>query len=172
METIILVDEKDNPIGTGEKMEVHKKGLLHRCFSIFILNSSGELLLQRRALDKYHSGGLWANTCCSHPRLGESDAEAAKRRLREEMGISCELSEIHTFIYKAELDHGITEHEFDHVMIGKFAGTPSPDPNEVMEWKWIDLKSLQKEITDHPESFAAWLKILMNDKIFLEKIKI
>ena len=130
-EQVILVDENDTQIGLMPKMEAHEKALLHRAFSVFSFNDSGELLLQQRAADKYHSPLQWTNTCCSHQREGESNIEAGKRRLQEEMGFSCELSEVFSFIYKAPFDNGLTEHELDHVMIGKFNGVPEVNPEEV-----------------------------------------
>ncbi|MDP2933861.1 MAG: isopentenyl-diphosphate Delta-isomerase [bacterium] len=171
METLILVDEQDNQIGTEEKMQTHFKGLLHRCFSIFIFNSSGKILLQKRAAQKYHSAGLWANTCCSHPRPEESDKSAAQRRLQEEMGFSTNLQEIHTFTYKAKLDHGLTEHEFDHVMAGRFDGEPRPDPKEVDGYRWLSIEELKAEVARYPERFAIWLKLLTEDHVFLKKAK-
>lgn len=160
-ERIILVDKNDNEIGNGEKMEVHRQGKLHRCFSIFVFNSKGQLLLQQRAKSKYHSGGLWTNTCCSHPRVGDELKEAAHRRLREEMGFDCELIEIFTFIYKAKLDHGLCEHEYDHVMIGKFDGEPIPNPEEADGWKWIGLDELKKDIMAYPENYTYWFKVAL-----------
>lgn len=156
---IILVDEQDNQIGTGEKLAVHKAGKLHRCFSIFVFNSKGELLLQQRALTKYHSGGLWTNTCCGHPSPGEDTEAAAHRRLREEMGFDCQLKEAFTFVYEAELDNDITEREYDHAFIGIFDGVPQLNPEEAQDWKWVGLDWLQQELATHPERYTAWLKI-------------
>lgn len=160
-EKIILVDEKDNEIGSGEKLKVHQEGKLHRCFSLFVFNSKGELMLQERAKSKYHSGGLWTNTCCSHPRAGEKIEEAVHRRLREEMGFDCEVKEIFSFIYKAKLDHGLWEHEFDHVFIGKFDKEPKINPEEAEGWKWIGLDELKKDMAKSPENYTVWFKIAM-----------
>lgn len=161
-DNIILVDEHDNELGTGEKLAVHKAGLLHRCFSIFVFNSEGQLLLQKRARGKYHSGGLWTNTTCSHPRPGESDKTGAKRRLQQEMGMSVDLEEKFTFTYRAELDNGITEHEFDHVFFGVSDSDPVPDPEEAEAWKWVDMDWLAQDISDHPEHYSVWLKACFN----------
>ena len=165
MEEIILVDENDNQIGTGEKMKVHEEGKLHRCFSIFVFNSKGELMLQKRASTKYHCGGLWTNTCCGHPRPGEGTEEAAHRRLKEEMNFDCELEEALKFIYKAVLDHGLTEHEYDHVFIGDFDGKPVMNPEEAEDWKWISLDDLRKDIEKNPASYTYWSKIALEKLI-------
>jgi len=158
-ERVILVDEHDAPQGTMEKMEAHERGLLHRAFSIFLFNSSGELLLQQRALGKYHSGGLWTNTCCSHPRVGETVEEAAVRRLREEMGLEAPMQRAFHFIYRAELDHGMIEHELDHVLIGVSDAPPQINPEEVASHRYVALEELQSEMAHHPERFTAWFRI-------------
>ena len=158
MEEVVLVDENDNEVGTAEKLEAHKKGLLHRAFSVFIFNSKGELLLQRRASDKYHSGGLWSNTCCSHPRPGEKLISAATRRLKEEMGIETTLSQTFSFTYKVNLENGLTEHEYDHVFLGVFDGSPKVNPSEATDWKWIDVEDLKKDIEANPRKYTYWLK--------------
>ena len=158
-EILILVDENDNQIGTGEKMAVHRAGTLHRCFSIFIVNSRGHLLLQKRAKSKYHSGGLWTNTCCSHPRDKESLEESIHRRLVEEMGFDCEMKEVFTFIYRAELDHGLTEHEYDHVYIGKYDGVISPNPEEADGYEWEDIETIRKDIKTNSGRYTVWSKI-------------
>lgn len=168
---IILVDENDNKIGEGGKDEVHEKGWLHRCFSIFVFNSKGELLLQKRAEEKYHSPGLWTNTCCSHPGPGEKTIDAAHRRLQEEMGFNCDLEEIFSFVYKAELGNNLIEHEFDHVFIGRYDGRISPDASEVNDYKWIDLESLEDEIIKKPELYTVWLKICLEKVINYVKTK-
>jgi len=157
-EYILLVDEKDNVIGKEEKIKTHREGKLHRAFSIFVFNPKGELLLQRRAKIKYHSGGLWTNTCCSHPSPGETLEEAVHRRLKEEMGFDCELEEIFSFTYQVKFDNDLFENEYDHVFIGKFDGEPTPNPEEVDEWKWIDLEELKKDIQENPDSYTYWLK--------------
>lgn len=156
---LILVDENDRQIGTEEKMKAHEQGKLHRAFSIFIFNPKGEMLLQKRAKSKYHSGGLWTNACCSHPRVGEELEKAAHRRLREEMGFDCELENENHFIYKVKLDHGLTEHEFDYVFAGKYDGEVKPNTEEADVFKWIDMKTLGKDIEAHPENYTEWFKI-------------
>tara|TARA_Y100000310_G_scaffold328469_1_gene396638 strand:+ start:501 stop:1022 length:522 start_codon:yes stop_codon:yes gene_type:complete len=161
MERVILVDEQDNQIGTEEKLDAHQKGALHRCFSIFIFNSKGELLLQQRAQEKYHSGGIWASSCCSHQREKETTIDAAHRRLQEEFGFDCELKESFTFTYKASFPNGLTEHEFDHVLLGTFDDTPKPNKEEIMDWKWVNVQQLQEDIVAHPNLYAPWLKIAL-----------
>ncbi len=159
-EIIVLVDENDNQIGTGEKMEVHRAGKLHRAFSVFVFNGRGEMLLQRRALTKYHSGGLWTNTCCSHPRVQEKTIDAAKRRLMEEMGFVCELKEIDSFVYKTEFE-GLFEHEFDHVFVGKYDGVIKVNRDEVEEYKWISLDDLYNDVEQNPDKYTSWFKIAL-----------
>ena len=161
-EYVILVDTADRELGTMEKMEAHKKATLHRAFSVFIFNDRGELMLQQRAAHKYHSPLLWTNTCCSHQRLGESNVEAGKRRLREEMGFEVDLDEKFHFVYKAEFDNGLTEHELDHVMVGYYNGEPTINPEEVASWKWIDMEVLQQDMKDHPQQYTAWFKIIFD----------
>ncbi len=158
-EMLILVDENDRQIGTGEKMEVHRAGTLHRCFSIFVFNSSGDVLLQKRAKSKYHSGGLWTNTCCSHPRDGEQLDDSVHRRLIEEMGFDCEMKEVFTFIYRAELDHELTEHEFDHVYIGKYNGKVTPNPEEADGYEWETIEAVKEDIEKNPDRYTVWSKI-------------
>ena len=158
-EHVILVDADDVEMGTMPKMEAHLEGKLHRAFSVFIFNSGGELLLQRRALDKYHSGGQWTNTCCSHPREGEDTLLAAQRRLMEEMGMIADLSHEFSFLYKAELSNGLTEHEYDHVFFGITDQVPDPDPEEVADFRYLQLAVLQEELNVHPEQYTEWLKI-------------
>lgn len=159
MEEVVLVNEKDEPIGRMEKMEAHEKGLLHRAFSIFIFNSKGEMLLHQRALEKYHSGGLWTNTCCSHPRVNETLIDATNRRLQEEMGLSCMMDKVFQFIYRAELDHGLIEHELDHVFVGISDHQPSPNPQEVASFKYARLEDIDSAILTQPETFTEWFKI-------------
>jgi isopentenyl-diphosphate delta-isomerase len=159
-EQVILVDQLDNPIGTMPKMEAHEKAVLHRAFSVFIMNDKGETMLQRRANSKYHSPGLWTNTCCSHQRVGEANIEAGRRRLMEEMGFETELTELFSFIYKAPFDNGLTEHELDHVMIGYFNGDPVINPEEVMDWKWMKPEILKQAIINNPEQYTAWSRII------------
>ncbi len=158
MEQVVLVDSMDKPLGLMEKMEAHRKGLLHRAFSVFLFNDNHELLLQRRAFSKYHSGGLWTNTCCSHPRDGEDIVEAGKRRLREEMGFSCDVERVFSFIYKAKLDNELTEHELDHVLVGDYNGIPDPNPNEVSEWKYMSLIELEKDLAENKEHYTVWFQ--------------
>ena len=159
IEKVILVDENDNQVGVMPKLEAHQKGLLHRAFSVFIFNSKYELLLQKRASSKYHSGGLWTNTCCSHPREGEEILDAAKRRLIEEMGIDTSLRKVHDFIYKAELDNDLTEHEFDHVLYGIYSEDPIINKDEADDFKWIDMDSLNEDIKTNGNNYTIWFKI-------------
>jgi isopentenyl-diphosphate delta-isomerase len=169
-ENVILVNENDEQIGVMEKIEAHEKALLHRAFSVFILNDKGELMLQQRALHKYHSPGLWTNTCCSHQREGESNISAGKRRLQEEMGFVTELAEAVSFIYKAAFDNGLTEHEFDHVMIGTYNGEPNINPDEVASWKWMEVQAVRDDIATNPDAYTAWFKIIFEK--FYEHIKV
>ena len=157
---VILVDNNDNQLGLMEKMEAHEKAILHRAFSVFILNDNNELLLQKRALSKYHSPGLWTNTCCSHPRNGESVINAGLRRLKEEMGFETEISSLLSFVYKAEFDNGLTEHEFDHVLVGRYNKNPSINKSEVSDWKWTDLDFLKKDVVSNPDLYTVWFKII------------
>jgi len=163
-EYILTVDEKDNVTGKEEKIKVHREGKLHRAFSIFVFNSKGEVLLQKRAGSKYHSAGLWTNTCCSHQRVGENLEEAVHRRLKEEMGFDCELKEAFTFTYRVKFDNGLSENEYDHVFFGKFDGKPEPNPKEVDEWKWVSLEELRKDIQKNPDDYTYWLKVSI-DKV-------
>jgi isopentenyl-diphosphate delta-isomerase len=164
-EEVILVDAFDNAIGVMEKLEAHQKGLLHRAFSVFIFNEQGELLLQRRALTKYHSPGLWTNTCCSHPRPNEETITAANRRLKEEMGLETPLTYKTSFTYRAEFDNHLIEHEYDHVFIGKSNSDPNVNSDEVDSFKWINMAELKKQLKTKPEDFTAWFIIAM-DTIF------
>ncbi|CAG5076249.1 isopentenyl-diphosphate Delta-isomerase [Parvicella tangerina] len=162
-EYVILVDENDQEVGQMEKMEAHEKALLHRAFSVFVFDKSGKFLLQRRALEKYHSGGLWTNACCSHPRAGETTKEAAMRRLNEELGFTVDVEEQFSFIYKSELDKGLTEHEFDHVFFATYEGEMNPNPAEVMEVKYVELEELKRDMKDSPENYTEWFKICFNE---------
>ncbi len=164
-EHVILVDQDDNQIGTAEKLQAHREGKLHRAFSIFIFNKKGQLLLQRRALTKYHSGGLWTNTCCSHPRPSENIDNAVHRRLKEEMGFDCDLKNVFKFTYKAKLDNELTEHEVDHVFIGTCDAHPQINPDEVDSYKWVDLDWLKKDIEKNPDLYTYWMKKVW-DKVF------
>jgi isopentenyl-diphosphate delta-isomerase len=159
-EQVILVNEKDEVLGLMPKMEAHEKALLHRAFSVFIYNDCGELMLQQRALTKYHTPGLWTNTCCSHQRLGETNIEAGKRRLQEEMGFTTDLEETISFTYKAPFENGLTEHEFDYILVGKYNENPNPNPDEVADWKWVSLDEIKKDISQNPNHYTAWFKII------------
>lgn len=167
---VVLVDTNDQPLGLMPKMEAHEKGVLHRAFSVFVLNDKGELMLQQRALHKYHSPGLWTNTCCSHQRDGETNIAAGKRRLQEEMGFVTELREVTSFIYKAPFDNGLTEHELDHIMIGNFNNTPNINPEEVASWKWMALEAVRDDIKSNPENYTVWFIIIFEQ--FYEQIKL
>ena len=158
---VILVDERDTAVGTMEKMEVHQKALLHRAFSVFIFNDKGEMLLQKRAEKKYHSGGLWTNACCSHPQPGEDTMESANNRLREEMGFNTALHKAFTFVYKAPFENGLTEHEYDHVFVGSFNGLIKPNPAEVEDYCYQSLDELKQSLQTHPHHFTAWFKIAL-----------
>lgn len=165
---VVLVDKDDKEVGIEEKLRAHQNGgHLHRAFSIFVFNSKGETLLQRRAIGKYHGGGLWTNTTCSHPRPGEGIIDAAHRRLKEEMGFDCEINEVFNFVYRADMGNGLTEHEYDHVIFGRFEGKPKPNPDEVSDWKWIKLESLAQDVDKDPAKYSPWLKIAM-DKVVRE----
>ncbi|MFM1877501.1 MAG: Isopentenyl-diphosphate Delta-isomerase [Bacteroidota bacterium] len=164
-EEVILVNPDDQVIGTMPKMEAHEKAVLHRAFSVFILNEKGQLMLQQRAAHKYHSPLLWTNTCCSHQRLNESNIDAGKRRLQEEMGFVTELQELFSFIYKAPFDNGLTEHELDHVMLGYYNGLPNINGQEVEDWKWMDLDLVALDLKQRPEFYTAWFKIVF-DRFF------
>jgi isopentenyl-diphosphate delta-isomerase len=169
IEQVILVDSRDREMGVMDKTEAHRLGVLHRAFSIFVFNSKGELLIHRRALGKYHSSGLWTNTCCSHPRPNEKTDEAAIRRLSEEMGMKVKLDEIFSFIYKADLGEGIFEHECDHVYLGKSNEDPKPDANEVLEWKWMTVEAISNEIDSHPNDFTIWFQLIFKDVVRVSK---
>lgn len=160
MEQVILVNEQDQPIGTMEKIEAHEKALLHRAFSVFIFNDEGALMLQQRAADKYHSPLLWTNTCCSHQKVGETNIEAGKRRLQEEMGFTAELKDVCSFIYKAPFDNGLTEHEYDHVLTGVYNDEPNLNPEEANAYKWMPLEEVKKDIDKNPEIYTAWFLII------------
>ena len=160
IEHVILVDENDQQIGLMEKIEAHEKSLLHRAFSVFIFNEKGELMLQQRAASKYHSPLLWTNTCCSHQRDGETNLVAGRRRLQEEMGFVTDITEVFSFIYKAPFDNGLTEHELDHVMVGKYEASPNVNKEEVEAYKWMQLEDVKKDIEDNPSIYTAWFKII------------
>jgi isopentenyl-diphosphate Delta-isomerase len=161
-EEVILVNERDEPVGVEEKLETHSRGALHRAFSVFVFNSTGQLLLQKRAGIKYHSKGLWSNTCCGHPRPGEATADAARRRLYEEMGFVCEVRKVFGFIYHVKLDGGLIEHEYDHVLVGNFDGTPDPSREEVADWKWAGLSTLRRDMRLRPDDFTYWFRLCLD----------
>jgi isopentenyl-diphosphate Delta-isomerase len=164
-EYVVLVDESNNQVGVMPKMEAHEKALLHRAFSVFIFNDNKELMLQQRAAHKYHSPLLWTNTCCSHQREGESNIDAGKRRLKEEMGFEVSLNELFSFIYKAPFDNGLTEHELDFVLVGYYNGIPQINPEEVADWKWLSIASVKKNIESSPDDYTVWFKIIF-DKFY------
>ncbi|MDQ3536891.1 MAG: isopentenyl-diphosphate Delta-isomerase [Bacteroidota bacterium] len=169
MQEVILVDENDFEIGTEEKLKAHLEGKLHRAFSIFVINSNNELLLQKRASQKYHSPGLWTNTCCSHPAPGEALKDAVQKRLQEEMGFNCQLNWSFSFIYKATFENGLTEYEFDHVYLGKHNLQPRPNPAEVEDWKWMDIDQLRLDIKENNHLYTFWFTYIYER--FYEKIK-
>ncbi len=162
-ERVILVNDRDEQVGTAEKLLAHRRGQLHRAFSVFVLNGQGELLLQRRAATKYHSPSLWSNSCCSHPRPGEATLDAAHRRLREEMGFDCPLGPVGAFVYRADVGGGLVEHEYDHLFVGHWEGDPTPAPAEVDDWRWISLPALRTEIARSPDRFTYWLRAALRE---------
>ena len=162
-EQVILVNELDQQIGLMPKLEAHEKAILHRAFSIFILNDKNEIMLQQRAHQKYHSPLLWTNTCCSHQRDGETNIQAGSRRLYEEMGFKTELKELFSFIYKAPFDNGLTEHELDHVMIGNYNDIPMINTEEVEDWKWMKIEDIQKDMLLNPEIYTVWFRIIFDE---------
>jgi len=172
-EQVILVNEQDEAIGLMPKMEAHEKALLHRAFSVFVLNKDNEIMLQQRAAQKYHSPMLWTNTTCSHQRDGESNIQAGTRRLQEEMGFTTELKELFSFIYKAPFDNGLTEHEFDHVMIGYYNGAPQINPDEAESWKWMAIEDVKNDIQANQENYTVWFRIIFDEFYhFLEEHKL
>ena len=172
-ENVILVNKNDEQIGLMPKLEAHQKALLHRAFSVFILNDKNEIMLQQRAHQKYHSPLLWTNTCCSHQRQGENNIEAGSRRLFEEMGFKTDLKELFHFIYKAPFDNGLTEHELDHVMIGYFNENPTINLDEVENWKWMKIEDVRMDIEKQPEIYTIWFKIIFDEFYhFLEDHKL
>ena len=165
VEYVLLVNKNDQPLGTMEKMAAHEKGVLHRAFSVFIFNNRGEMMLQKRASEKYHSGGLWTNAVCSHPKAGEDVRLAAKRRMMEEMGFECDIRNSFTFLYKSDVGDGLTEHEFDHVFIGYSETEPNPNPEEVEDWKYVDMNWLLTDVKEHPENYTVWFVIALAELI-------
>ncbi|SHI02852.1 isopentenyl-diphosphate delta-isomerase [Chryseolinea serpens] len=162
MDHVILVDERDNEFGTMDKMEAHIKGALHRAFSVLLFNSKGEILLQKRSAFKYHSAGLWTNTCCSHPKPGETMETAIKRRLMEEMGIDLQPEYLFKFIYHVELSNNLIEHELDHVYIGQFNGEPIINSVEVERWKYAEPAAVKKDMLQNPEAYTYWFSLILN----------
>lgn len=160
IELLALVDENDQWIGSMEKLKVHELGLLHRAVSVLVFNDKGECLMQRRAIGKYHSPGLWTNTCCTHPRIDEHPLRAASRRLLEEMGIITGIQPIFSFTYRVPLSNGLIEHEYDHVFTGIYNKEPIPHPSEVMEWRYQSIDSICEELKSKPETYTAWFRIL------------
>lgn len=167
LDLVILVNERDETIGVMPKLEAHQKGVLHRAISVFIFNNKHELLIQQRALNKYHSAGLWSNTCCSHPMVEEDTMAAANRRLFEEMGMTAMLTPVHTFLYHEPLENGLTEHEFDHVFIGISDELPKINTEEVADYKFISIEELQREMVDFPEKYTIWFRIIL--PVIIEK---
>ena len=162
-EEVVLINSNDEAIGTMEKIQAHREGLLHRAFSVLILNDIGEMLIHQRAPEKYHSGGVWSNACCGHPRPGETSQQAAERRLHEEMGFTVPLKKLYHFIYKTDLGNGLTEHEFDHVYLGVYNDIPVPNPNEVAAWRYVSIDRLQQELKMQPEQFSFWFRLIMSE---------
>ncbi len=162
MERVILVDEKDNELGSMEKMEAHRKGVLHRAFSVLLFNSKGEVLLQKRSANKYHSVGLWTNTCCSHPKPNEPVELTVRRRLKEEMGIDIQPEYVYKFLYRIALANSLIEHELDHVYMGRFDGEPVINLKEVENWKFANVGRLKEDMHQHPEAYTYWFRLMVN----------
>lgn len=160
-EKVVLVDLQDREVGAAGKLEAHRSGALHRAFSVFVFDGDGRVLLQRRALEKYHTGGLWSNTCCGHPRPGEELEAAAQRRLREEMGLGCTLERRFGFVYQAEVGGGLVEHEYDHVLVGYHDGEPQPDPSEVADWRWAGLSDVNADLRSRPAEYTPWFPLVL-----------
>ncbi len=160
---VILVNENDEPIGEMEKMEAHQKGMLHRAFSVFIFNSKGEMLLQQRALKKYHSAGLWTNACCSHPQTDEQLSDAAFARLKEEMGFQTSLDKIFDFTYKASFENGLVEHEFDHVFVGEYDGAVLPNKEEVNDYCFKNMQAIKESLQTHPNKYTIWFQLAFTE---------
>jgi isopentenyl-diphosphate Delta-isomerase len=171
MDEVILVDEHDNSIGTMEKMEAHRRGLLHRAFSILIFNSHGQMLIQKRASSKYHSGGLWTNACCSHPLPGESMEQATRRRLKFEMGIDIQAEYAYKFVYRTSLDKDLVEHELDHVFIAIYDDVPSVNPDEVEDWQYADMEELKMDMKKNPDRYTFWFKEIVNHQALAQRLR-
>jgi isopentenyl-diphosphate delta-isomerase len=161
-EQIVLIDENDVATGSADKIQAHRQGLLHRAFTIFVFNDKSQLLLQQRAMGKYHSGGLWTNTCCGHPRPGETTKDGAQRRLREEFGFTCALNKFSTFRYQTEFQNGLKENEITHLFFGRYNDKPQPDPLEIENWKWLSIDNLIQDIKRQPDNYTYWFKAIMN----------
>jgi isopentenyl-diphosphate delta-isomerase len=161
MDRVVLVDEDDRELGTMEKMQAHRLGSLHRAFSVLVYNSRGEILIQQRAADKYHSAGLWTNTCCSHPKPDECIRKASARRLWEEMGIRAEPEYLYKFVYRIPLENGLVEHELDHVFRATFDGTPAANPGEVQDWKFVPVPELLADVAANPEKYTYWFRLIL-----------
>ena len=170
MERVTLVDGDDRALGAMEKLQAHAEGRLHRAFSVFVFDGAGRLLLQRRSAGKYHSGGLWSNTCCGHPGPDEPVQEAASRRLFEEMGFHARLRPLFQFVYRAELGPAMVEHELDHVLVGRFEESPSPEPSEVDAWKWMEFDRLREAVARDPQTFTGWLRFLLSDAVHVQAL--
>lgn len=170
-ERVVLVDAEDRELGTLEKLQAHVEGRLHRAVSVFVLDDEERLLLQRRAAAKYHSAGQWTNTCCSHPRPDEAPADAAHRRLAEEMGFACELSPAFTLVYRAEVGGGLVEHELDHVFVGRWRGEPAPDPAEADAWRWVPLPEVVRDAAAHPERYTPWFRLIAADPALVDRLR-
>lgn len=170
MEEVVLVDHLDNELGVEEKLVAHQKGNLHRALSVFLFNTKGEMLIQQRAAEKYHSASLWSNACCSHPRPQESTEDAANRRLMEELGMKAELKWLMSFQYKVAFENGLIEHELDHVFIGTTDDLPKPNPDEISDFKYIDTEELKKDVAQFPDHYTFWFKELINE--VLQKVEI
>lgn len=165
LEEVILVDEKDQPIGLMEKQQAHIEGRLHRAFSVLVFNKKGEMLIHQRALDKYHCGGLWSNACCSHPREHETVVDAAQRRMIEEMGFTTTMKYIDSFIYKVEFDNGLIEHEYDHILVAHYDAKPKPNPKEVADWKYLPVEKIKGDVETNPQKYTFWFQELINSHL-------
>jgi isopentenyl-diphosphate delta-isomerase len=164
MEHVILVDEQDNEMGIMEKMEAHQKGVLHRAFSVLLFNAKSEILLQKRSANKYHSAGLWTNTCCSHPKPGEKIEDAVRRRLQEEMGINAQPKYLYKFVYRAELGNNLIEHELDYVFTAQFNGEPEVNSDEVEQWKYVTLPGVKNDVLQNPDAYTYWFRLMLNHR--------
>lgn len=162
-EEVILVDEHDRALGSAEKLAVHRSGRLHRAVSVFVFDEAGHMLLQQRARSKYHSSGRWSNTCCGHPRPGETPEDAAHRRLRQEMGFDCPLERAFSFRYRADVGNDLVENEYDHVFVGRYAGSPTPHPDEVNDWRWASVNDVLEDVAAHPDQYTPWLRIVLGE---------